>query len=105
MRLALPTPLLLALLALHTLQWTGLGLTQIFRQQDLRVSNPSSGGQILRPWGGPPLSPEPPFWPRADTTPLVLCARHLEPWAGRPASGAKNHKCRGLGRARPRRCC
>lgn len=50
-RLALPTPLLLALLALHTLQWTGLGLTQTFRQQDLSISNPSSGGQILRPCG------------------------------------------------------
>lgn len=50
-RLALPTPLLLALLALHTLQWTGLSLTQIFRQQDLSISSPSSGGQILRPCG------------------------------------------------------
>lgn len=42
------------------------------------------------PWG-PPRSPEPSSQPRASMTPLVVWARYSEPWAGRPASGAKNH--------------
>lgn len=77
-------------------QWIGPGLTQVFGQQDSSVSNPSSGSQILRPWG-PPLSPEPPSWPRANRTPPgVVCPTFGGPGLGSP-SRAKNHKSRGLG--------
>lgn len=73
-------PELLALGALHTLQphpalW----------QEDLSMSNPLSGSQILRPGGVLPFLRNP-FPAQGKHGSLVVWAQHWEPWAGQPAS-------------------